>query len=77
MIIERIKHFFGKHKYFKINKVSQFSHLLGCRYCDKKFIYDTEEIAVYDWNPGLEEFYKKQIETKKEITWKNRTMRKL
>ena len=56
-ILDRIKHFFGVHKYYKIKRLSTNCHQLGCIYCKKKFAMNTSIKCLLDWDQELEDFY--------------------
>jgi hypothetical protein len=57
LIWNRIKHFFGVHKYYKIKRLSGDSHLLGCELCTKRFAMNTNVKILIDWDQELEDFY--------------------
>lgn len=57
-MLNRIKHIFGIHKYLYIKSLSKYSHQIGCKYCDKKFVLNTSVRMLVDWDLEIEDFYK-------------------
>jgi len=57
-ILDKIKHFFGIHKYYKIRRLSDYSHLLGCELCEKRFSMNTSMKVLLDWDQELEDFHR-------------------
>jgi len=56
--IEKIKHFFGIHKYVYLKKLSERSDLIECKLCKKKFCINYELKILLPWDKELEKFYK-------------------
>lgn len=57
--MDRIKHIFGIHKYIYIKRLSESSHQLGCKYCDKKFALNTSVRMLINWDLEIEDLYHK------------------
>jgi len=60
MILDRIKHIFGIHKYYEIMRLSCSCHLLGCRFCNKKFALSTSAKVILDWDLEIEDFHRER-----------------
>lgn len=58
IFFDKVKHFFGIHKYYEIQRLGKFSHLLGCSYCKKKFAINTEAGILLPWDLELENFHR-------------------
>ena len=57
LIYQKLKHLFGFHKYYRIKKLSDHSHLLGCKLCPKLFAINTNVKVILDWDLELKDMY--------------------
>lgn len=54
---ERFKHIFGIHVYYYDKRLSENSHLLICPMCLKRFLINTSQQLLIDWDLELHDFY--------------------
>lgn len=57
-IIDRIKHRFGIHKYYYVQRLSQNCHQFECCICKKLFGVNTSCHVLIEWDLELEDFHK-------------------
>lgn len=56
-MLDRFFHVFGAHKYQRIMKMSDHSHLLKCAICKKYFAMNTSARVLVPWDQELEDFH--------------------
>lgn len=57
-LTDQFKHLFGVHKYVYVKRLGQFSHMLRCAICAKKFCMNTSVRALLPWDQEMEDFHR-------------------
>ena len=53
----RLKHWFGRHSYFYLKRLTLNSHILGCEFCKKRFVLNTSVKTLIEWDLELEDYF--------------------
>jgi len=57
-IVNRIKHFFGRHKYYCKEELSDESRKMGCKICKREWLMSDRLKLLIPWDADMERLYR-------------------